>query len=170
MRRHARFGFSRRRMLQSLGLGIAASPLIPLLNATGQEGGGIPIKRLLLVFTPDGAAALDWATALDFKPQGTETDFTLHAMHQPFNAFKSKIVIPWGLTLTAGGAGEAHAHGMAGLWSAATLKEPGNGADFDGGNGHRTGWGSGPTIDQIVASASGPSMPYSTAPSDSAQE
>src|SRR6188768_3154068 len=75
----------------------------------------------------------------------------LHSMHQPFNEFKSKIVIPWGLTLTAGGAGEAHAHGMAGLWSAATLNDPGDGADFDGGNGHRTGWGSGPTIDQIVA-------------------
>jgi hypothetical protein len=156
-------------MLQSLGLGVAVSPLVPLLNATGQEGGG-PIKRLLLVFTPDGAAAQDWDNVLDWRPQGSETDFTLHAMHQPFDAFKPKVVIPWGLKMTAGGAGEAHAYGMAGLWTGATLNGPSAGADFDGGNGNRTGWGSAASIDQIVAREFGPGMPYNVAPNDAAQE
>ena len=44
---------------------------------------------------------------------------------------------------------------MAGLWSATTLPEPNNGVSFDGGNGHLTGWGAAPTIDQIVAQAYG---------------
>ena len=169
MRRSARFGMSRRRMLQSLGLGATAAPLLPILNATGQEG-GTPIKRLLLVFTPDGAAARDWNNMLNWQPQGTETDFSLHPMHQPLDPFKSKLIIPWGLTMTAGGAGEAHAYGMAGLWTASTLNGPSADADFDGGNGNRTGWGSGASIDQIVAREFGPSMPYNTDPSDATQE
>jgi hypothetical protein len=86
------------------------------------------------------------------------------------DAFKSKLVIPWGLEITAGGAGEAHAYGMAGLWTGSTLNEPSAGADFDGGNGNRTGWGSGASIDQIVAREFGPGMPYTRAVDDGLQE
>ena len=67
----------------------------------------------------------------------------------PLEPFKAKIVVPWGLTLSAGGAGEQHAYGMAGLWTGTTLPEPNNGASFDGGNGHLTGWGAAPSIDQM---------------------
>ena len=168
MQRRRQFGFSRRKLLQGLGLGAALSPLIPILNASGQEN--LRPKRLLLVFTPDGAAARDWSNVIDWKPTGTETDFTLHAMHAPLQPFASKLVVPWGLTMTAGGAGEAHAYGMAGLWTGSTLHEPSNGADFDGGNGNRTGWGSGPSIDQAVANAFGPGMPYQTAPDAAEQD
>jgi len=164
MRHRNRFGISRRRLLQGLGLGASVGPLIPLLNASGAES--VRPKRLVLFFSPDGAAALDWANAVDWRPTGTETDFTFHAMHAPLEPHKSKVVVPWGLTLTAGGAGEGHAYGMAGIWTGATLSEPSAGADFDGGNGHRTGWGSGPSIDQIVAQAFGPNTPYQSAPTD----
>jgi hypothetical protein len=78
--------------------------------------------------------------------------------------------VPWGLTLTAGGAGEQHAYGMAGLWSGTTLPEPNNGYSFDGGNGHLTGWGAAPTIDQIIAQAYGANMPYQKAPDDANPE
>jgi hypothetical protein len=165
---HFRPGFSRRRLLQSLGLGAAMSPLLPILNASGQEA--LHPKRLLLIFSPDGIAAKDWSTLVDWRPTGTETDFTLHPIQAPLEPYKSKIVVPWGLTMTAGGAGEAHAYGMAGLWSGATLHDPGAGADFDGGNGHRTGWGSAATVDQIVAQAFGPSSPYARSPTDAMQE
>jgi hypothetical protein len=162
--------FKRRQLLKSLGLGAAAGPFIPLLNASGQEA--TRPKRLILVFTPDGAGAKDYdqANTIDWRPTGTETAFTLAQMHAPLEPWKSKLVIPWGLTLTAGGAGEGHAYGMAGLWTAATLSPPSAGADFDGGNGHRTGWGSGPSIDQIVAQAYGTGMPYQKSPADAAQE
>ncbi|HEX6272407.1 MAG TPA: DUF1552 domain-containing protein [Polyangiaceae bacterium] len=162
------FGMSRRALLSSLGLGATVGPLVPLLNASGQEA--LRPKRLLLVFTPDGAAARDYNTVIDWKPQGTETAFTLHAMHAPLEPYKSKLVIPWGLTMTAGGAGEAHAYGMAGIWTGATLHEPHAGADFDGGNGHRTGWGSAASIDQLVARGFGANSPYQRSPTDAMQE
>jgi hypothetical protein len=142
--------------------------LLPLLNASGAEG-AFP-KRLLLVYEPDGAPALDYSSVVDWKPQGSSTDFTLSAIHQPLQAMRSKLVVPWGLKLTAGGAGENHAFGMAGLWTASTLQGPSAGADFDGGNGNRTGWGSGPSIDQVIAKAFGPNMPYQRALDDVAPE
>jgi hypothetical protein len=172
--RNARFdkrylSLSRRRMLEALGLGAAASPLLPLLSAFGQEMGPAP-KRLLLVFSPDGIAARDWNTAVDWKPQGTETDFEFHYIHQPLTPMKHKIVIPWGLTLSAAGAGEAHAHGMAGLWTGSRLNGPSNGVSFDGGNGALTGWGSGPSVDQLIARGAGGSLPYAVAPNSPTQE
>lgn len=162
------FGLSRRNFLQGLGVSAAMSPLIPLMNASGQEG--LVPKRLLLFYTPDGVAARAWNQAVDWKPAGSETDFTLHRIHEPLNAFKSKLVIPWGLTLTCAGAGEPHAHGMAGLWTGSTLHPPHDDVNFDGGNGARTGWGSGPSIDQIVAAASGGDAPYAVAADAVAQE
>lgn len=154
MTRNAKIALSRRSFLGGLGAATALSPFIPLLNASGQELGRPP-KRLLLVFTPDGVAP-----NIDWMPQGTEREFALRFVHEPLEPLKSKIVIPWGLRMSARGAGEQHAYGMAGQWTGSVLHEPGNGADFDGGNGNRTGWGSGPSIDQVVANAFGPNLPY----------
>jgi hypothetical protein len=50
------------------------------------------------------------------------------------------------------------------------LSPPSAGADFDGGNGNRTGWGSAASIDQIVAQAYGPNMPYQRAANDAMPE
>jgi hypothetical protein len=162
-------GFSRRGLLKSLGVSAALAPFLPILNASGQEPRRP--KRLLLVFTPDGSADSDGeAGPIDWKPTGTETAFTLHYIHEPLDPIKSKIVIPWGLKMSARGAGEQHAYGSAGLWTGATLHDPQDGADFDGGNGHRTGWGSGPSVDQIVAAGSGANAPYARTPEDAMQE
>jgi hypothetical protein len=158
----------RRAVLQALGLGAAASPLLPILNASGAEG--MFPKRLLLVYEPDGAPAKDYNSVLDWKPQGSGADFTLSEIHKPLEPIRNKLVVPWGLKLTAGGAGENHAFGMAGLWTASTLQGPSAGADFDGGNGNRTGWGSGPSIDQVIAKAFGPNMPYQRAADDASPE
>jgi len=160
---------TRRSFLQSLGVSTAVAPFVPLLNASGMET--TRPKRLLLIFTPDGTADSDSSAGpIDWKPQGTETDFTLHQIHAALEPLKSKLIIPWGLRMSAAGAGEQHAFGSAGMWTGARLKDPGNGADFDGGNGHRTGWGSGPSVDQIVAAASGAGMPYANAATDAVQE
>jgi Protein of unknown function (DUF1552) len=168
MRSRRPLDMPRRRLLQALGLGVGVGPILPLLNATGAEP-TFP-KRLLLIFEPDGAPAKDFNTVVDWKPQGTETDFTLTEIHKPLEAIRSKLVVPWGLKLSAGGAGENHAFGMAGLWTGSTLQEPSAGANFDGGNGHRTGWGSGPSIDQVVAKAFGPNNPYQRAADDASPE
>lgn len=164
MTHRAQFALSRRRLLGSLGAAAALAPFVPLLNASGQELGRPP-KRLLLVFTPDGTAP-----TIDWMPQGSSDAFTLRFVHEPLAPLQSKIVIPWGLRMSARGAGEQHAYGMAGQWTGSLLHEPQNGADFDGGNGNRTGWGSGASIDQVVASAFGPSSPYQTPPDAAALE
>jgi uncharacterized protein DUF1552 len=168
MPRRLQFNVSRRRMLQSLGLGAAASPFIPLLNASAQSAPRP--KRLVLLFSPDGAGSLNFNTTIDWKPTGTESDFTFSMIHSPLEPLKSKIIVPWGLAMTAAGAGEQHAFGMAGLWTGTTLPGPNNGVSFDGGNGHLTGWGNAPSIDQLVAQAYGANMPYQRAPSDASQE
>ncbi len=168
MKRRPRIDLTRRGLLQALGLGAAAGPLIPLLNAEAQTA--TRPKRLLLIFTPDGAPAKDYSTTVDWKPTGTEAAFTLHMIHSPLQPFASKMVVPWGLTQTAGGAGEAHAYGMAGLWTATTLPGPSSGASFDGGNGNLTGWGAAASLDQIVAQAFGPNMPYQRAANDANPE
>jgi hypothetical protein len=165
----ARFTCSRRSLLKALGASSALAPFLPILNASGQEM--VFPKRLLLFFTPDGTSAIDHGGAqVDWKPQGTETAFTLSATHAPLEPFKSKLVIPWGMRFSAGGAGQEHAFGMSGLWSGATLSGPSGDANFDGGNGNRTGWGSGPSIDQMVAEASGPELPYQRPVSDAMQD
>lgn len=165
--RDRRGGISRRTLLKGLGLGTALAPLLPLLNAEAQAATGP--KRLLLLYTPDGVGAADWNDSINWKPSGSATSFTLHQIHAPLQPFASKMVVPWGMRMTVAGAGEAHAHGMAGCWTASRLKGPGNGADFDGGNGNRTGWGSGPSIDQVVAENFGPDMPYQLGPDDANQ-
>jgi hypothetical protein len=162
-------GHSRRRFLQGLGVSAALSPFIPILNASGQE----PLypKRLLLFFTPDGTSSIDHGgMVVNWKPTGTETDFTLAPTHAPLEAIKSKLIVPWGLKMSAGGAGQEHAFGMAGLWTGATLHEPHDGFDFDGGNGQRTGWGSGESVDQFVARNFGPECPYQLAPDTTTPE
>ncbi len=168
MQRRSRFDMTRRRLIQSLGIGAAASPLIPLLNADAQTAARP--KRLLLLYTPDGAPAQNYNTTVDWKPTGAETAFTFQMIHAPLQPFAAKIVVPWGLTLTAGGAGEAHAFGMAGLWTGTTLPGPGSGASFDGGNGNLTGWGAAESIDQTIAKAFGPNMPYQRAANDANPE
>jgi hypothetical protein len=166
-RRHGHL--SRRALFQSLGLSAALAPFVPLLNASGQEMKRP--KRLLLFFSPDGSADSDSSAGpVDWKPTGTETDFTLHQIQAPLQPLAKKLVVPWGLKMSVKGAGEQHAYGSAGIFTGAILKDPGNGADFDGGNGHRTGWGSGPSVDQIVAAGFGPDMPYSVAPDAATQE
>jgi hypothetical protein len=161
----ARPFLTRRGFLKSLGVSTAVAPFVPLLNASGQES--TKPRRLLLVYTPDGTADSDSSAGpIDWKPPGTETDFRFHEIHAKLEPLKSKILLPWGLKMSAAGAGEQHAYGSAGMWTGARLKDPGNGADFDGGNGHRTGWGSGPSVDQIVAAAFGPGMPYERAAND----
>ena len=95
MQRRSRFDLSRRRLIQGLGLGAAAGPLLPLLNADAQTAPRP--KRLLLIFTPDGAPALNFNTTIDWKPTGTEAAFMLQMIQAPLQPYAAKMVVPWGL-------------------------------------------------------------------------
>ena len=117
-------------------------------------------KRLLLFFTPDGTASIDHGGMVDRLEAERHRD-RLHVALDPRAARAVQVQDrhPVGLKMSAGGAGQEHAFGMSGLWSGATLHEPSGDANFDGGNGQRTGWGSGPSIDQIIAQRNGPQLP-----------
>lgn len=155
--------FSRRTLLRGLGAAVGLGPLVPILSARAQEV-RYP-KRLIVFYSPDGVGRNN-----DWEPSGSETDFTLSEIHEPLQPFAPHLIVPVGLRLDAEGAGEGHAYGMGGLWTASYTKEPSGDADFDGGNGHRTGWGSGPSVDQVVANAYGENCPYQTPPDDPTPE
>jgi hypothetical protein len=71
---------SRRQLLKALGVSAAAAPLLPALD--GWAAGTGPIKRLLLLFTPDGIVDEQW------YPTGSETQWAFpdgrdHGRHEP---------------------------------------------------------------------------------------
>jgi hypothetical protein len=141
--------FSRRTALVGLGASPLLWPFLPVLESSAQDIP--PPKRLVLLYTPDGTLNLDW------EPTGSETDFTLSRIHEPLTPHQQDIVVLGGMRLNVGGAGQGHAYGMAGLWTGARTND---GTLFDGGNGEMTGWGSGPSVDQVVAGRVGDATLY----------
>lgn len=136
---------SRRSLLKGVGAAALASPLIPLLNVSGAEP-VIP-KRLLLFFTPHGTIYDQW------RPQGTQTQFTLSPILQPLAPFQSKLVVLDKMQMNTSYhpnvSGVPHPVGMATLWTGSRVNDietatvPGN---------VPTGvWATGPSVDQIVA-------------------
>lgn len=100
---------ARRKFLKQLGLAGMSLPLLtsPLFGADEET----PIKRLLLIEHPDGINPVHWF------PTGSETDFTLPAMTEPFNIVKEDCVFLEGINLGGGLAG----HGAyMGLWRGGT--------------------------------------------------
>jgi hypothetical protein len=120
---------SRRQLLKALGVGVAASPLIPSLDGWAQ---GAAPKRLLLVFTPDGIVPEQW------WPTGTETawNFPAGGICEPLNRHKADMIFFKGVTRFNGGSGGAHEHAMGGLWT---------------GNSISGNQGMAPSVDQIIA-------------------
>ena len=110
----------------------AATPFLPLLNATRRRHR----DRSGAVLSRPTAPALNYGSAVDWRPTGPEAAFT-----------SSRCMRRWALqdrsssrrvSLTVGGAGEQHATGgraVVGHHAARTV----GGVSFDGGNGHLTG-------------------------------
>jgi hypothetical protein len=144
--------FSRRAFLGGLGLGAAASPFVPLLNASAQES--LFPKRLLLFFTPHGTVYDNW------KPTGTEANFTLGRILAPLERHKKKIVVLAGMEIKAPGVGAPHTKGPPLLWTASKLLEDQTFIRSDGSGGRYFGWNSGPSFDQVMAEKLGTKTPY----------
>lgn len=103
---------ARRAFLKKLGVtGISLSLLNESLFA--EETATAPIKRLLLIEHPDGINPIHW------YPTGSETDFTLPAMTEPFNIVKDECVFLEGINL--GGNLAGHGSYM-GLWRGDTKR------------------------------------------------
>jgi hypothetical protein len=131
---------SRRRALQMLGLGAAAAPFVPLLNASGQEA-AYP-KRLVLIYTPHGTIYDNW------KPTGSQTSFTLGPILSPLTPFQSKLNILDGLQIIHSAVrAPSHTEGIGVLWTASNLSA-GNAFNFQG---YPFDWVEGPSVDQVIA-------------------
>jgi hypothetical protein len=102
-------GLNRRQLLKALGVGAAVSPLIPSLDAWGQN---LDKKRLLLLFSSSGTIPETW------YPTGTETAWTFPkgGSLEPLAKHQANMIMLKGLKRGAGGGG-GHEQSMGGLWT-----------------------------------------------------
>lgn len=144
---------SRRTLLR--GSSLAATAAIPLLDATRSLGQTTAAPTRLVIFTtPNGTRSnLFW-------PTGTETSFTLNTLTSALQPFKSKLTFLKGVQLNAAvqarGAGSMHARGTGGMLTARPLGA-GNFRSFAG---NTSGWGTGQSIDQYLATRLAPPTPF----------
>lgn len=144
---------SRRGLLKTLGLAAAASPFLPLLNASGQEA-SMP-RRLVLFFTPHGTIRDEWL------PTGGETDFVLPRILQPLERHRSRLLVLDGLHVRAGeSVGAPHTKGPPLLWTGSPLREDMTFSRDEPGGTIYFGWNSGPSVDQVIAERVGTELPY----------
>lgn len=141
----------RRSFLAGLGVSLAAAPFIPMLES--QASGNEFPRRLVLVFSPNGSVESQW------RPSGTETNFTMGPILKPLEPFQEKLNIIYGMRIPNLGPGVSHARGIASIWSGHTIL-PGN--KFEGGDGKYTGWGGGISVDQLIANELDPQTPFRT--------
>jgi hypothetical protein len=80
-----------RRALLGAGAGAALLPFLPVLNSRAQQAG--PPKRFLFVYQDNGTIHDEW------KPTGTETDFTFKRILKPLEAHKQDLLLLSGLNL-----------------------------------------------------------------------
>ena len=147
-----RTGLSRRRFLAGLGLSAAASPFVPLLNASGQEM--TQPKRLVLFFTPHGTIWDQWL------PTGAETSFTLSPILSPLARHQNRLTVLAGLAIPDQGVGAPHTKGSSLLWTGSTLADDNTFARSDCSGGCTFGWNSGPSVDQMIVQTIKPPTVY----------
>jgi hypothetical protein len=145
---------SRRTLLR--GSSLAATAAIPLLDAErvfGQATAAAP-TRLVIFTTPNGTRANS------FWPTGTEANFTLPTLTSVLQSLKSKLTFLKGVQLNAAvqarGAGSMHARGTGGMLTARPL----GAGNFGSIAGNTSGWGTGQSIDQYLATRLAPPTPF----------
>jgi hypothetical protein len=133
---------SRRQFLVGGASGLAFA--LPLLHwpskAFAQES--FP-KRLLVFFQPNGTKLEKW------KPTGGVDNFVLSPLLAPLERHRNKLLVIDGLKLASAavGPGGPHQRGMATVLTGAEILE----GDFVGGDGRKSGWGGGISLDQYLA-------------------
>ena len=144
--------FTRRNLLRG---GLAATAAIPLLNARRAIGDNASPTRFVVFTTPNGTRnSLFW-------PTGTEKSFTLNQITKPLEPYKSKLTFLKGIKLNpslqngalGGTLGSEHARGTGGMLTARPLNA---GKDFVSFGNTTSGWGSGQSLDQYLATRLAP--------------
>ncbi len=144
--------FTRRGWLASVGAGLAATPLLPLLESESQAADR-GIARVVLMFSPNGTIRSNWL------PSGGTSDFTFGSILAPLEAVRDRVLVLDGIRFPSGGAGNNHMAGPS-KFSAGTGLLAGD--EFEGGGDVSSGWGGGTSLDQVHASAVGGETPFSS--------
>src|SRR5688572_19946906 len=142
MRRVKPFRLDRRTVLRAAGVSLAL-PWLEAMAPSHAYAQAVPAgKRVLFLYFPTGYRRGDW---LANKAAGSYPDFTLPAITQALNPFKSKLTIITGMTNkppTVGSGGDGiHARGT-GCWLNCEVL-------------NKTGLTSGITADQVIAKTVG---------------
>jgi uncharacterized protein DUF1552 len=146
--------FTRRNLLRG---SLATTAVIPLLEARRSYGASdaTPPTRLVVFLTPNGTRnSLFW-------PTGTETSFKVNTITQAMDPWKSKLTFLKGIKLNPAlqtgelgqTLGSEHARGTGGLLTGRPLKA---GTQFKSFGNTTSGWGSGQSIDQYLATTLAP--------------
>ncbi len=152
---------NRRRFLRGMGGAVVSLPLLSTglgpnhAFAQGAEGANSFPKRFIFMIHPNGVVHDTWFPTLG--DSGEETDFTLNSTFTDLGAYKDRLIFLENVDHEVGnwdravGPGEPHQKGMGGILTGRTLNE----GQFVGGDGSRAGWGSGISVDQVLANKIG---------------
>jgi len=150
--------FTRRNLLRG---GLSATALIPLLEterAWSQEA--YPTRFVVMSYPNGTRGSMFW-------PTGTETNFTMKEFTKSLEPFKSKLTFLKGVKLNQalqqgnlmGNLGSEHARGTGGMLTGRPLNA---GKEFVSFGNTTSGWGSGQSIDQFLATKLNPNTTHKT--------
>lgn len=121
---------TRRRLLKSLGAGLALAPILPYVGARA-DGAATTPRNLLLVYHPNGLEE-------GWMPTGGPVDFALGDILSPLESMRERMLIAAGFKSGISNEILAHNEGMVTMWTG--KRQMGN-----------DGYSEYPSIDQIVA-------------------
>jgi hypothetical protein len=134
---------------------LAATALVPLLEAERAFGQTAPFPRRLLVFyTPNGTIGAEW------RPKGTEASFTLGRILKPLEPYRAKLLALGGvnMALADSGFGSHHTRGIGGLLTGRPILS----GTFQSAGPPTAGWAAGISIDQHIAKTLNPPTAFRT--------
>lgn len=131
---------TRREFAQRAGIGMAALPFLSNLSSLARGSEGVPRKRLVIVFSPNGVVPPA------FWPEEEGDQFNLPRILKPLEPFRDRLLTLHGVSDRIRGDGDNHMRGIGCLLTGIELY-PGN---IQGGSDTPAGWASGLSIDQEI--------------------
>jgi hypothetical protein len=145
---------TRRGFLAGTGAAAGALSLFPWLER-GAAAAELP-PRVLLFYTPHGTVLDRW------RPGGGETDFTFSPILAPLERHRDKLLIIDGLNMVTGTDYYIpHTYTMPVLWTGSPIDTAASSFCRDD-HGQCFGWGTGTSIDQLIAQRLAPATPSPT--------
>ncbi len=135
---------TRRNLLKAaLGASIGL-PWLETLAGRPAHAQAASSARFVAMFSPNGTIREQW------RPTGSETDFTLSPILAPLEPHRSDLVIVSGVDQQGGG-GDGHQNGISGMLTGGGLLH----GPFAGVGAPPTGWAEGPSVNQRLADVIG---------------